>query len=182
MRGNSGGGSGWGQERCGQHEATFPVPSLTPCILVRAINTASLDSGLLWVWRPPLEEALPGFPGDSFFYPKQGPGHLLCPQEPWVQESDCGYCSPSVSLGDNRDHWLSWGYCPLPSALSSLLSAPAFAQESCLAGKLWQVGGKRKAARQKQLPVSGGKSGPQWVWAEGEVLALAAPLPTVCGC
>lgn len=63
-----------------------------------------------------------------------------------------GHCSLPVSLGDNRDHWPTWGPCSLPSSLSSLLSAPALAQESCLAGKLRQVGGERKAVRQKQLP------------------------------
>lgn len=69
-----------------------------------------------------------------------------------------GYCSVSASLDDNREHWPAWGSCPLPSSLSSLLTAPALAQESRLAGKLWQVGGKRKAVRQKQLPARVEKS------------------------
>lgn len=63
-----------------------------------------------------------------------------------------GCCSSPASLSDNRDHLPTWGSCPLPGAPSFLLSAPALAWESCLAGKLWQVGGERKAARQKQLP------------------------------
>lgn len=92
-----------------------------------------------------------------------------------------GHCSLSVSLGDNRDHWPTWGPCSLPRSLSSLLSAPALAQESCLAGKLRQVGGERKAVRQKQLPASveedQGPSGYGQKARRGS--ALAAPPPHV---
>lgn len=96
-----------------------------------------------------------------------------------------GHCSLTASLCDgNRDHWPTWGSCPLPSALSSLLSAPlipSVSKESCLAGKLWQVGGERKAVRQKQLPAgveeeqgpSGyGQKARRWLW--------QPPTPSLC--
>lgn len=68
----------------------------------------------------------------------------------------------------------------MPSALSNLLSTPALARESCLAGKLWQVGGERKAVRQKQLPAGGEEEqGPNRYGQKARRRFWQRPLPNV---
>lgn len=117
-----------------------------------------------------------------FLYPQTGQGTFSTRKNRRSGRLTMRHCSLSASLNDNRKHWPAWGSCPLPSSLSSLLTAPALAQESRLAGKLWQVGGKRKAVRQKQLPARVEKSRAPVGMGRRRGAGSGSPSCTICGC